>query len=647
MCYPPKEALGQVSFGVPLPENMISDVDFSSTDPYSVQVQFMINAKDTKAVSNVRSTLTLSVDLTPGGFVGRCETMQASQTLADIISGNIYIGTATTDAEWDSTMFKKVNIDAPGTTPSNSFQFNTTTVQGAVMTFSALGDAGYFDDARHFGESVHMNDIHTVHFLEPLGGKGGASPNFDAVKVLFLAGNAFDTHIDPLNHSVWLTPSARLLAICPYRASPGRMTCLTRSDSSFKNNMITRNVKNVVELRPGEAASVTELQGVMSQVMMQGGVNDYTKKMGTDFHAQLSSKLGLNLRYRKAYVVNPVMDWSFEAMQASQKGSTAFTVCTKIIAIGMITITSATGAPIARRLLSTILTNNPPTPDFFWPLSPSVHGGRSLLQQASSDLSPSLQQSSNSMVLDLDVPGFDAASQMCSLYLGADYSKCNILQLQTQIQGDSAANICRSQAAGTLSTSLDAGLGTSLIDSKLQSRINGVALLDVSVDGCSKFITNGGGNRRLFSIPNTTSPAVTYYDYIVVTSNVMLSSVNGTAYLNTDNFKKLIDYLYSVTWVTQIAGGGYLKLGAFVFTDSVDANGNPIVILDVTLQIKNSTSYNETKIKDELKRVINPGNNDLMFVMDSNFAKPSSASSLAVFGLNVLVSIALAVAFAF
>jgi hypothetical protein len=388
----------------------------------------------------------------------------------------------------------------------------------------------------------------------------------------------------------------------------------------------------------------------MSQVMMQGGVNDYTKKMGTDFHAQLTSKLGLNLRYRKAYVVNPVMDWSFEAMQASQRGSTAFTVCTKIIAIGMITITSASGTPIARRLLSTILTNSPPTPDFFWPLRPSQHqlGSRSLL---ASDLSASLQQSSNSMVLDLDVPGFDAASQMCSIYLGADYSRCNIVQLQTQIQGDSAANICRSQAAGTLSTSLDAGLGTSLIDSKFASKINGVALLDVTVDGCSKFISASPGSRRLFAVSNTTTnatsvAAVTYRDYIVVTSNVMLSSINGTAYLNTDNFKRLIDFLTATTSVTQIAGGGYLKLGAFVFTESVDSNGNPIVILDVTLSFKNATNFNETQIKEVLKKAINPGDKDLMFVLDDSFDRRSSSSSspasLAAFGLNVFVTLALA-----
>jgi hypothetical protein len=97
MCYPPKIAQSLVSFGVPLPENFITDADFYTAETQSIQVQFMINAKDTVSVSNVRSMLTLSVDLTPMAFSSVCESVRASQNLADVISGNIYIGTATAD----------------------------------------------------------------------------------------------------------------------------------------------------------------------------------------------------------------------------------------------------------------------------------------------------------------------------------------------------------------------------------------------------------------------------------------------------------------------------------------------------------------------------------------------------------------------
>jgi hypothetical protein len=686
MCKPPVTALSLVTFGVPLPEDFITDDDFTSTETRSIQVQFMINAKDISHMTVVRTTLTLSIDLTRLSYRADCETISASQTLADIISGDIYIGTATNKAEWDTTMLKKTNIDAPGTTPSNSFQFNTTTVQGAVMTFSALGDPKYFEDTRNSGQSVHINDVHTVHFLEPLGGKGGPSPNFDAVKALFLAGKAFDTRTDPTNHTVWLTPSAALINICPYTAQKSKMTCLTRSDSTFKNSMITRKPNVIVEIRTGsvagslDATSEAEVQNIMSQVMMQGGVNDYTKTMGTGFYTQLKDRLSLNNRYRKAYVINPVIDWSMEAMNGAFPGSTAFTVCTKIIAIGMVTITSANGSPVARRLLSSILENTPPTQDFFWPLisppkplskSPTEnlllshlrnnkhhhhhnteHGGRSLLQvsdpSAVTDLSPSKEQTSNSLVLDLNVPGYDSCSQMCSLYLGAPFSRCNIVQLQTQIKGENALKLCASKYEGTLPTSLDSGLSSNLKDTYKYSQVKDLALLDVTVDGCDQFSQQQQqqSGRRLLQQSNSTTAAalsVTYHDYnIVVTQKVILSSFNGTAIIYTDVFKYLTNFYNSTTWLSIIAGGGYLTTTTATVT--YDGNGGAIINIDTI--IKNSTMTNTTKFVDDLKRNINtnPSNGDQMFVYD-NVIKSSSSTSLKtpyfVFGINIITIVTL------
>jgi hypothetical protein len=446
------------------------------------------------------------------------------------------------------------------------------------------------------------------------------------------------------------------------------MTCLTRSDSTYKNNVLARSVNNVIELRTEDPTSITEMQGIMSKVMMQGGVNDFTKQMGTSFYGQLAGKLNLNNRYRKAYTVNPIMDWSFEAMQASQKGSTAFTVCTKIIAIGMITIKSADGATINRRLLSTVLTNdkNKDSRDFSTFFSPQLRlaadvgggvGGRSLLQASDTtdgDLSPSKQQSSNSMVLDLDVPGFDSTSQMCSIYLGAEFYRCNIVQLQTQIKGQYAQNLCLSKTAGSLSTTLDSGLSSSLKDAQRMSKIDGTTLLDVTVDGCDKFSSSAGG-RRLLQASNTTTAAalattMSTHDYIVITQKVILSSINGTALINLNNFQILANFFNSTTDLRVLGGGGYVASGIFSFTDYNNGNGNSGVILDITMLIKNVTTSNVTKMKEDLKQGImpNPGPDDTMFMYDTKFpALPSSSAAgreypYAVMFANALTALALA-----
>lgn len=645
MCYPPSKANNVISFGVPLPLDFIKSNEYSSTDPYTLTVQFMVQAYDTVAMSNVWSTMTMTVDITPMGFTAICETMSASQTLADIIQGNIYIGTATNDYEWDTTLQKKTNIDVPGTTPSNSFEFAATTVQGAVMTFAALGDSKYFEDARSLTQEVHVHDIHTVHFLEPLGGKSGPSPNFDAVKALFLAGTAFVVKVDAGNHSEWLEPSRALLNLCPYKATVGKMACLTRSESTFKNTAVKRDVKHVVELRQNDSSSVDEMKGLMSQVMMQGGVNDFTNELGIGFYNELSTKLSLNNRYRKAYVVNPVMEWSFEAMQTTQKGSTAYTVCSKIIAIGMITIRTPEGTQLARRLLSTEMMAEVPPQVWYkehsaqmlrrdvslgWQADESTYEAeegmerRRLLQYATGVVDTGMQasktQTGNSMVLNVDVPGYDATSQLCNIVLAAPYSRCNIVELRTQVVGAAAVQVCNAEQQGTLSSELQMGIANKLITSGI-SHINGVALLEYTIDGCEAVL---GAGRRLLAATQT---------YTILTQKIITSSENGTATLTLNELQYLQYFFNSTSWSNVLGGGGQLQVVTISF---VDIGGNEI-IAKIDLGVKTTTNTTKDDVLNKLNESFPDLNikKDVLFQDDTSRRSSSGAQQTVVVGLNL------------
>jgi hypothetical protein len=89
ICYPPDKASNVISFGIPLPIDFIKDGEYSNTNPYTLNVEFVVQAYDTAAMTNVFSTLALSVDITPLGFTALCETSSAAQTLADIIEVNL------------------------------------------------------------------------------------------------------------------------------------------------------------------------------------------------------------------------------------------------------------------------------------------------------------------------------------------------------------------------------------------------------------------------------------------------------------------------------------------------------------------------------------------------------------------------------
>jgi len=605
ICSPPKEATSLVTFGIPLPMDMLTAADLSSPIPETIEANFVVQAFDTIAKANVLTSLSLSVQVSALGINSLCESRSASQSLADIITGNIYIGTATNDYEWENTLQKKLNMDVPGAVPSNSLQFQTTTVQGSVMTFTALGDPTYFEDPRAQSQTVNIHDIYTVNFLEPLGGKNGPTPNFDAVKALFLAGKAFAMKTDAVNHTSWLEPTAALLAICPLRPTAGHMVCLTKVESTIKNNVLVRNGRDVVELRPGDAASVSEVQGLMGHVLLQGGSNGYTKMVGTNFSSELTTKLALNTRYRKAYVVNPVVDWSHQAMQSAQPGSTAFTVCTKIIAIGMITINTPSGVQLARRLLSTT-----------FDVMPSKR--RALEQDPAYSLAPSMTQTSNSMFLNLNVPGYDAVTQLCWGLLRAPYDKCNVLQFQTQVGGSIAQELCTAQRQGLLENKLDAALQSGLIDPSGFSQITGVFLLDFSLQGCPP------QGRRLLQ----------QQDLVVMINKVLLGSNNGTSLIYTNRLDALANFLNNRSWTSILGGGGYVDMISIAIS-----NNGQLANVDVTL--KNTTGANTTIFKQQLEDALRWNNfdvktNDIMIYT----GKRSAAASLAVVSANVLLALA-------
>lgn len=602
MCYPPLSATSVVTFGLPLPIGFITAADLAmGPGNYPrLEAQFVVQAYDIAAKANVLTTLSMSVEITPLGFTAQCETASASQNLADVVSGNIYIGTATNDYEWNTLMQKKENMDVPGT-PSNSLEFASTTVQGAVMTFAALGAPAYFEDPRYHGQSVHMRDIFTVHFLEPLSGRAGdPTPNFDAAKALFLAGGAFVTKTDAATHAMWLEPTPALLAICPLRPTVGRMACLTRIDSTYKNSQLKRSDNTVVELRMNDASSIVEMQGLMSQLLLQGGSNDFTNNLGSGFYAEISSKLALENRYRKAYVVNPIMNWRLDALvQTSQTGRSAYTVSSKIIGIGMITLQSASGTQLARRLLSMGLFdhdnipgrigaapleewNSPVENDPYFSvgdddddednttateeeeepvITPAPHaairrirkGLRSLLQTSEGTLEPSMTQASNSMVVNLNIPDKTAVTQLCPV-IGASAENCRGLQYTAQLQGEHALQLCAAEAQGTLSTLLDSGLRSALMpDSSFASNVTQVLMMHYSVSGCSALLADGaarrglkqaGGNGRL----------------VIVITDMLLSIENGQTVVVSDRAKQYVDFFTNATIMRQLLGGSAVLL---------------------------------------------------------------------------------------
>ena len=715
MCYPPTRPSNVVTFGLPLPIGFITAEDL--TQMPRIEAQFVVQAYDIVAKANVLTTLSMSVDVSPLGFTAMCETASASQNLADVVSGNIYVGTATNEYEWNTLMQKKENMDVPGEKPSNSLEFATTSVQGALLTFAALGSPAYFEDARYHGQSAHMRDIFTVHFLEPLSGKAGdPTPNFDAAKALFLAGDAFVTKTDASTHSTWLEPTPALLAICPLRPTIGKLACLTRIDSTFKDGHLTRAENTVAELRIDDSSSIVELQALMSQMLLQGGSNDFTNNLGSGFYAELSSKLSLNNRYRKAYVVNPVINWHTDAMLRGG-GSSAHTVSSKIIGIGMITLESAAGTQLSRRLLSMGFSGSSDIPSTGTLLRGEWMDGydkdpygneeeevskttapttaqtttatrsRRLLQDTISSAAltePSMMQTSNSLVVSLNIPEKTAVTQLCPI-IGASAENCRGLQYTTMVNGEKADQLCAAEAQGTLNAALDSGLRSSLMsDATFDSNISSVLLMDYSVSGCGSDTSSGAHRRALRQVSSSGR-------LVIVITNLLLTVNTGVSDMMSQRAKEYVDFFTNATIMQQLLGGSAVLVSVSESMPNMEAlssalsnnynnsSSNPMAILNsmanylmtqnltknltiiwdnVTLNDKNSKwlvdggNKNLTNYLNQIHPTVDGIQNNDMFIYDrlpapenNGPAKKSSASrsAAAVAIINTLTLLMLSI----
>lgn len=643
MCKPPtSNARNIIQFGIPLPEDFIFNTDFRDVDPYMLSVQILVIAKQTNPAEIVRTTIIMGIRMTPYSFIQQCETMQASQNLSDIIEGNIYVGVANNAIEWKNNVLKKTNIDQPGTKFSDSFQFDTTTVQGSVMTFAALGSKAYFEDPRNQGQYVKINDVHTVHFLEPIGGKGGASPKFNEVVSRLQGGTAFKAVTDNGNKSTWLEPTQELLNLCPKKHVATKLTCRTRTDSTYKNNALVRDPKEVIEVNPN-SSSIGEMKTMMAYIMQQGASTDYTDDLGENFHQQLVSQLTLNQRYRKAYVINPVIEWSAQAIKESEQKATSFTVCTKIVAVGLVTIYSATGAALGRRLFSMDYSTEFKLPSYFENSIAHAHLRRNLLQtdlmqdDSSTVVQLSKTQLPNSLQLNLNVPGYDEISQLCSIYNNVPFSRCAVFELVVQIPKSRSQALCDAYKQGSLTTVLEDSIYNQYVVKNPHYSISDLNLLNFHLENCDGSVPSSN-SRNLLQVNNKFP---TNYDYVLSYHHVAFSAVPGQP-INFDStaLKHLSHYLGSEILHNMLGGGASV---VYVGADFKPGINNTVI--DISIYVKNGTKPNQTLININKPQLPtwNPGS-DEMFIADYTSIPTSdttsSNSNYFIFIFNILLSIA-------
>ena len=146
-----------------------------------------------------------------------------------------------------------------------------------------------------------MQDMISVYFL--------STEKKAQVDALVAAGLAVkqETIADSVSE-MSLRPTEQLLALCPLQAVKGALGCITRYEIKSRSlDIRTNSIVDIAPESPDDYATVIENAGLWTQYSL--GDSIYANTLGERHADVMNQEFALNRRYRKAFMVSPVIPW--------------------------------------------------------------------------------------------------------------------------------------------------------------------------------------------------------------------------------------------------------------------------------------------------------------------------------------------------
>lgn len=381
MCNNPASTPDQfVSFNIPLgidwlpaasgnlDSNVFVDMVVSVIDQDQIDVVGGTpNAGDD--AEQMKTTLTASIPVVDGGVNIFCDGLTAKTDLLDVANADLIIGSASSNDEMSRL---RILVDVAsgnlGDGGSGPQQVDSDSIEAGLMTLVVKGDASYFNLGGTGLFKIEVEDIITVHVMEPDSGT-----TFPAiVELLNAAGEdnagvggldtdgyalngAFRFAIDRAANTAKLQPTAELLTHCAF--NPGRPdpadafpeTCVIRRDIDQRTfpsrggaapTAIELPDATVAENDAARDAVASFMQGIM-------GESDYADQLGRTFSYLVSQKYSLNGKFNRAFWINPGYEWT----PTQTGGQELFTLSQKLIMFALVNLNE--GYSRRRMLLQT------------------------------------------------------------------------------------------------------------------------------------------------------------------------------------------------------------------------------------------------------------------------------------------------------
>ena len=296
---------GQVSFIVPLAGDSWSKSGPQGILTKKLFLDFILAVKD-KSGKRVMTNVETKTELTPTSISTMCTEQRLESSIDSMFSIDIHLGLTNSSSLINTSL--ESAYDVTRSSEPVHLTRDVSTTASNILTWVIKGKEEVFSRQYSRDYSIEIEDMISVYFL--------SMDKKSQVDALVASGLAVREEIVPGSASeINLRPTEQLLSICPLSASRAALGCMTRYE--IKSRALDRRTDSIVEIAPENEdtyAATMDTAGIWTQLTL--GDSEFAHSAGRRHADAMNEEFDLNNRYRKAYMVSPVIPWRQSELRA-------------------------------------------------------------------------------------------------------------------------------------------------------------------------------------------------------------------------------------------------------------------------------------------------------------------------------------------
>lgn len=325
-----------VEFYFPIGNDTLTSTTLAGAGEHYIFVYFDVVVVDTAGKKSV-TKLFAQAKLSQLSFIKACEFVQTSQSVSDIVTMDMAIGLALTEADWDlSVTYVHDIIGGAGSYADGAILTKALSIESGLITLALKGLPGLFEFPGAELLELDIEDMISFHFLDVL--------TYNSFISLIAADNAFRMISSNGGTILEIALTQEAWDVCNSANLDNDFRCVVRKDIYLGDAVDNFYVYDHAIARGVHNDSLA-VRWLTENLL---GVTQFARELATNWTNIVRARWDVNDRYNKVWFVNPGYRWSASVGGATQS---ILTLSDRTVMIGIVVLRDGTGGVRRRNLL--------------------------------------------------------------------------------------------------------------------------------------------------------------------------------------------------------------------------------------------------------------------------------------------------------